>query len=278
MSNVTYGTRKRTLCASIAMLVAALLVLTAPAVLIQTVTEQSSVSVKLKSDPTRTLEATIKASGIPAKERITIVVDMLERSAQDNKLYSVDDHQLYRAHLGPGPTGSVEFALEVPIPLSQYHWVGIKSYLGDQAPKECYVTGCTVVWLPPRSAEPQLSPSWETVSTWDPKRPPILAVQLRAQNVLRSPSTEKILLRVHARTASDARFDSRLYSSVVTANSKGLIEPELVKIPVPKRFKEVCVTATAAMTELVEQSSLDKVCPAKDFKGVWSSLSNPASS
>ena len=103
---------------------------------------------------------------------------------------------------------------------------------------------------------------------------------LKSEDLLRTEkSPQKVGLRVSANSASESASPSEIYWAVLSANSKGSVEPDVVKIPVSRQFSDVCVTAELLLEEnvfSVSQTGPGASCPAGgEFQGTWSRLRVP---
>ena len=236
-------------------------------------TERPGASAKLKqSEGGRTLEATIRANGLPATDYVHVRVNTLkwgEVTEEDVRQRRGFGEDLYWTDIGPNPKGEVDFSLEFPLPLGDYPMILIMALSargrrtltdakGNEIPPcESHRSGCTIIQMPARSPLPQLSASWDIAAGTHP----VLVVSLKAQDLLRVQATpqtttssasssalaeEKIRLRVRASGTAHSPSEADLHWSVVTANSKGVVDISGITIPVSQSFSDACVTALLA--------------------------------
>jgi hypothetical protein len=210
----------RTLLRASALLLAgSLVVLALPAVQVQANRERPHVSAKItQGERGESLEATVKANGVPADRHVRVRVNTLQwrweptvdrasvrpEAAAATPLAGspsptpggrwagrVDGDDLYWADVGPNPDGQVDFQLNLPLPSGDYPMIGILAYVrskeddaAGQGDPDCApdMSGCIVVSMPVRSPLPQVSASWEVASSSEPA----VVVKLGPQDLLRT--------------------------------------------------------------------------------------------
>lgn len=91
------------------------------------------------------------------------------------------------------------------------------------------------------------------------------------------PSAQGIYVQVRARGNVKGPW-SDLVSTVLAPNAKGVVNADLVKVPVKETFRQVCVTAIVGelKPDHSPKTSAADACPGKDFRGVWALLQRPA--
>jgi len=263
----------RVLLGSASLLLAVGLVLiTIPAIMVQASQERPSVSATLKSDPSLAVAATVKASGVPANQTVSVVIDEVKIGDSTRGEHPHTVARLYSAQLGPDPSGEVDLSIEVPVPPGDYELIGIKATVipsmqsgttagqdpsSGAAPLAGCVpgqVGCTLLRVPKAPKQPLLAASWDTTAT----DRPVLVIALSAKGLW--PADEIVRLRVIGTPGAGGTGESELYTAVYSADAKGSIDKTTINIPVDGSVA-ACVVARVE-SRIIQNEGL--ACPGKD--------------
>lgn len=207
---------------------------------------QPSITVSFKNDDNAlSLVGEVKASGLGARQHVSIAVFAVTGDTYDQK------RPIYAADEGPSVDGNVDAMLSLPVRLGLYDRLMVEAWVGSRVPPSCNENigrekadiACVSLPVPSGAGRPALIAS---VDGDGASR--ALTIKVNESSLS---DAERVVISV---TGTLAGKQGAIYSATVSSNALGIADAS-IRLPYPPSATDLCVAAMTVRTR-------DEVLPA----------------